>query len=200
VLDFELPELSQMRKTDIEALKAFLTREVDKYRPPYARYEVEFPRMCILVGTTNDDTYLKDSTGNRRFLPVLCGGPIDLKKLKTDRDQIWAEAVTRYKGGQPWHTTDKKIVDILEKVQEQRTITDPWEAAIIRHLEHVRKTGAARLLEGVTPGEILEHELGLDVSGRHKGNAHRVAQILAAQGWKKKAPRHWKRGSIYLPP
>ena len=130
----------------------------------------------------------------------MCGGPIDLKKLKTDRDQIWAEAVTRYKDGEPWHTTDKKMVDILEKVQEQRTITDPWEAEIIKHLQYVQERGEARFVDGVTPGEILEHVLLLDVSGRHKRNAHRVAQILAAQGWRKNVARHWKRGSIYLPP
>ena len=156
--------------------------------------------MCFFVGTTNDDSYLKDSTGNRRFLPVLCSGPIDLKKLKTDRDQIWAEAVTRYKDGEPWHTTDKNMVDILEKVQEQRTITDPWEAAIIKHLKYVQQQGGDRFVDGVTPGEILEHVLELDVSGRHKGNAQRVAQILVAHGWRKKATRHWKRGSLYIPP
>lgn len=87
----ELGELSQFRKNELETIKAFLTRTVDKIRPPYGRRVVESARRCVFFGTTNKDKYLKDDTGNRRFKPVVVGN-LNFKALKRDRDQLFAEA------------------------------------------------------------------------------------------------------------
>lgn len=97
----ELAELSTFRKSEDQALKAFITRTEDTYRPPYGRTNVKTPRRCVFVGTTNDDDYLRDPTGSRRFWPVKCSR-IDTDALTRDRDQLWAEAVVRFHQGETW--------------------------------------------------------------------------------------------------
>jgi len=97
-----MDELHALRSVDvIELAKNYLTRTVDKYRPPYGRHEIEQPRSCIFAGTTNAESYLADPTGNRRFWPVRVAqtGPVDIEAIKRDREQLWAEAKELYLGG-----------------------------------------------------------------------------------------------------
>jgi predicted P-loop ATPase len=95
----EVAELSGMRKTEIEHLKALLSRQTDRARPAYGRLPTEKRREFILIGTTNDDKYYKDLTGNRRFWPVKAP-KFDLPALRRDRDQLWAEAALREAAGE----------------------------------------------------------------------------------------------------
>lgn len=88
----EMAELSTLKKNAVEMVKGFVTRTVDKVRPPYGRRVIETPRQCVFYGTTNQDKYLVDETGNRRFKPVKVG-QLDFKKLAEDKDQLWAEAL-----------------------------------------------------------------------------------------------------------
>lgn len=94
----ELAELSSLRPNETEAQKGFFSCPEDKFRPPYARAVEKFPRRCVCVGTTNDRTYMYDATGNRRSWPVKCRA-LDARKVKKDRDLIWAEAGAEYKAG-----------------------------------------------------------------------------------------------------
>lgn len=97
----EISELAIFRRSEIESLKAFISRQTENYRPPYARHEISYKRQCIFVGTTNQSEYLRDETGGRRFLPVTTGD-IDLEALEADRDQLLAEATHLFKNGEPW--------------------------------------------------------------------------------------------------
>jgi hypothetical protein len=90
----EAAELSGMRRTDIDHLKAFLSRTCDRGRMAYDRFVSDVLRQCIIVGTTNSTEYLRDTTGNRRYWPVLCQR-INIEALASDRDQLWAEAMIR---------------------------------------------------------------------------------------------------------
>ena len=87
----EAAELKGLRKSDVEHLKVFLSRQVDRARMPYGRLPREFPRQCVVVGTTNSSKYLRDGTGNRRFWPIQIDA-FDIDRLLADRDQLWAEA------------------------------------------------------------------------------------------------------------
>ncbi len=91
----EMGELSQFRKNELENIKAFITRTVDKLRPPYGRRLIESPRRCVFFGTTNRETYLVDETGNRRFKPVVVGS-LDFEALRAERVQLFAEAKWLY--------------------------------------------------------------------------------------------------------
>jgi hypothetical protein len=106
----ELPELSGMKKADMEAVKAFLTRQEDVCRLAYGRETSNLARQSIMVGTTNEDGFLKDLTGNKRFLPVKV-----TRRLKDDldRDQIWAEVMTF------WENEDIRLSQKLRYMAEQ---------------------------------------------------------------------------------
>lgn len=97
----EVGELSQFRKSDVEAVKHFLSKSVDRFRPSYGRTVANYPRQSVFFGTSNDDEPLKDQTGNRRFWPVDVRYAVPLKSVahdlsQTEVDQIWAEAVELY--------------------------------------------------------------------------------------------------------
>jgi putative DNA primase/helicase len=95
----EMGELRAKRRADEEAMKAFLSRQIDIYRPAFGRYVKEIPRQCVFIGTTNDDEFIQDAEGDRRFWPITCtGGHID-EVFALDRgtvNQIWGEAVRMY--------------------------------------------------------------------------------------------------------
>ncbi len=101
----EMSELAALKKSDIEPVKQFISKQVDSYRVAYGRRMSEFPRQCVFVGTTNESTFLRDSTGNRRFWPVPCGVCKPHMSLWSDKSteyihQVWAEAVVAYKSGE----------------------------------------------------------------------------------------------------
>ena len=92
----EIAELETMSRAEVGTIKAFISRTVDRFRPPYGKRTVALPRQCVFAGTVNPESgYLKDATGGRRFWPVSCG-TIDIPALRRDRDQLWAEACHRY--------------------------------------------------------------------------------------------------------
>lgn len=126
----EMGELANLKRTDVEVVKSFISRRVDKVRPPYGKRYIESERQCVFFGTTNSEDYLKDKTGNRRFWPVKVNG-LDFDKLKEDRDQLWAEALNHYEmvGENLWLEGEAK--DIAEDVQASRVVED--EASLVEH-------------------------------------------------------------------
>lgn len=120
----EAAELKGMKRGDVEGLKAFLSRRVDRARLAYGRLPSVVPRQCVIVGTTNSSQYLRDATGNRRFWPV----PVqrfDTVGLRRDRDQLWAEAATREAAGESIRL-DPKLYGVAAMEQQRRQIEDPF--------------------------------------------------------------------------
>ena len=122
---YEIPELAGMRKAEIEKTKAFVTRTHDRARGAYRRHRTDAPRTCIFVGTTNEDTYLKSQTGNRRFWPLTITA-IDIDALRRDRDQLFAEAATAEAAGMPLVLPEELWGDVKVE-QEGRLEPDPWD-------------------------------------------------------------------------
>jgi predicted P-loop ATPase len=100
----EIAEMDALTRASSSAMKAFLTRRFDRFRPPWARHLIRLQRQSVFAGTINPPIggYLKDATGARRFWPVACGGVIDRDGIERDRDQLWAEAAHRFKAGEKW--------------------------------------------------------------------------------------------------
>lgn len=94
----EIGELSSMHRSEVNELKAFVSRTHDKTRLAYAKRAMTYARQCIFIGSTNDSEYLRDQTGGRRFWPLKCHvvGEIDNIRFKGEVEQYWAEAVTIY--------------------------------------------------------------------------------------------------------
>jgi len=123
LVDFS--ELSSLKNSDIEMVKDMITCREDQYRPSYGRRTEKFPRTCILAGTTNESDYLRSMTGNRRFNPLPVG-KVDLAYIKMHREQLFAEAVVRFKAGESWW----EFPESAEKVRESRRQVDAWESVI----------------------------------------------------------------------
>lgn len=130
----ELAELAPSRKADQEDLKSFLSGQVDSYRMPYARLEETVPRQCVFVGTTNEDAFLRDATGGRRFWPVTCGETIDADALAEDREQLFADAVAAFHDGEAWHLSPE-MERLAAVEQEAAREEDPWEGPIREYLD-----------------------------------------------------------------
>lgn len=187
----ELPELAQFRRSEIETVKAYITRRIEKFRPSYGRHEIAFPRQCIFVGSTNAQEYLVDDTGNRRFWPINCG-QVDLDAIARDRDQLWAEAVTLYQSGAIWYLPPE-IEALAATETATRVSCDPWHKMVADALAILPPHQVE-----VSPGEILE-KMDIQKEQRHAKNAARVGAILRALGWNR-GRRDMTRGQLYARP
>ena len=135
----EMAELSATRKAEAEAIKHFISKQEDMFRVSYDRHTSIFPRQCVFFGTTNDHSFLKDRTGNRRFWPVKVGDTRSRKDLFndfTDEEvgQVWAEAVQLFKDGEGlW--LDKDVERLANEAREVHTEDDPLYGLIHEYLE-----------------------------------------------------------------
>jgi predicted P-loop ATPase len=119
----ELGELASMNRAESNELKAFITRQADVVRKAYGKRSQSYPRQCIFVGTTNDDEYLKDVTGGRRFWCVATK-KFEIEKLQRDRDQLWAEAFVTYSLGEALYLDDAEVRAYAEEEQGDRFVVD----------------------------------------------------------------------------
>ncbi len=178
ILILELSELSSLSKSDAGKIKQILSCRSDRFRLPYAKLSEEFKRRCVFVGTTNETHYLKDDTGGRRFWPIKTG-KIDIDYLKANRDQIFAEAVAKYKAGETWYEMPIET----ETVQESRRLEDPWIEVISDYLDGKNE---------ITLKRVLCEGLNIPVD-KIKAKEIRAAGILRSLGWcseKKGTDRH----------
>lgn len=174
----EIAELNGISRADTSKVKAFASRRFDKARGAYARFAERRPRECILIGTTNDDTYLRDRTGNRRFWPVLTN-EINLKALAADRDQLWAEAAY-------WEEKEESIIlpedlwPAARQEQEARLEEDPWYE-ILAGVQGREVHGELR----VTTQELLA-KLEIPAERQPQHLLKRIAANMRQLGWEKK--------------
>ena len=132
----ELAELHTFSKAEVEHIKAFVTRQVDKMRPAYGRRVRLFPRQSVFIGTTNEQMYLKDATGNRRFWPVLCHvRRMDEGKLEAEREQLFAEAVQRYKAGEALFMEDRTTEEEALRQQALRFADSGMAGVLEQYLD-----------------------------------------------------------------
>ena len=136
----EIKELAAYSKSEVNDIKRFIDARIDRYRDPFGRTVNDHPRSACFAATTNESEYLKDSTGERRWWPVRCNGPIDVEGLQDAREQLFAEAVHRYDSGEIWHLTDDQ--DAIARVEQgkRRKVSEYFEriAAKTRCTESVR--------------------------------------------------------------
>jgi predicted P-loop ATPase len=141
----ELAELHHLRDSP-ESLKSFLSTPVDRFRPPYGRITEDYPRQCVLFGTTNDLT-LTDITGNRRFWPFKVGH-LDIEAIERDRDQLWAEAVAAFKTGDNWWPT-RGEEPLFERQQQQFEHFDTWQTQIYQWASAQQKFTMSELFDAL---------------------------------------------------
>lgn len=178
----EIAELAGMKRAEVEAIKVFASRTVDRARPAYGRFRVDRPRRCIFVATTNLRTYLKSDTGDRRFWPVATGR-IEVDAIEYERDQLWAEAVHRVQAGESIGLDSKWWIEAA-RVQASRQELDPWhdDVKAIIDKKEVRDTSITQVLT-----EFLRLEI------KHVGQVeqNRAARVLRMLGFERYQKREF---------
>lgn len=134
----EVGELAGMRKAEVETIKLYISKQVDRFRPAYGRRLQEFPRQCIFIGTTNEEQFLRDPTGNRRFWVVETPNEPsgDLWDALTEDvvRQIWAEAVELYRKGEKLYLP-RSIEKMAREVQERYEEENPRAGIVAEYLD-----------------------------------------------------------------
>lgn len=169
----ELAELSNINKSEVEIVKAFISREEERFRPAYGRNEISYPRQCIFAGSTNKSDYLRDETGNRRFWPVRVGQKCDTQGIKRDRDQLWAEALAMYRAGEKWWLEETVVVTAKEQ-QEKRVSEDAWQSTVLEFAERQ---------QAVSPTQIARQALMISLERIDRLVSNRITAILTSNGW-----------------
>jgi hypothetical protein len=187
----EIAEMQAMNRAASAGLKAFITRDTERYRPSFGRKEAVEPRQCVFVGTTNMDSYLRDETGARRYWPLATGitGPIQIDALTRDRDQLFAEAVAEFEAGTPWWPDAAFEQEHARPEQEKRYEADAWEEPIEEYLTTLRHSatkeqGNAR----TTLGEVAQHALKFESRRLGISDQRRITAALKRLGWVRENP------------
>jgi hypothetical protein len=195
---YEIGELEGMVKSEVTKVKLFASKTVDMARPAYGRSRIDRPRRCIFVATTNDDTYLRDTTGNRRFWPVKIpkGRMIDLAEVTRDRDQLWAEAVA-IEATRESLVIPEALWPDATAAQQARMELDPWEDALAPRLASL-ETKSKASMDGcfvvaadtngnaewrVSTDYLLTQLLGLPKERQNNNHTKRLASIMRGLGW-----------------
>ena len=210
----EIAELDAMNRSEISAVKSFLSKTEDHFRAAYGRFSETHKRQCVFFGTTNNLNCLQDPTGGRRFWPV----DIDqiprtkdvFEDLDNERDQIWAEAVVRWKSGEPLHLSGELIKSAYE-AQESHREQHPWEAIIKQFVDlpipedwntfslEQRRMYWSRGMTGYN-GKVVERtricaiEIWCEALQKNKGDitqreSRQINQLLSVMdGWEKNTP------------
>ena len=209
----ELSELTGMRKAEVETVKSFISRREDIYRAAYGRNTECRPRMCVIVGSTNDDTgFLRDITGNRRFWPVKVTGQSERHpwELTQDEvDQIWSEAKTFYETGEGV-LLSPEAARMATDAQREAMEQDDRQGIVEEYLERLLPENWAELdvdrrllfLESDEEGTVRRTEVsnmeiwvealhgsGTKLDPNRDGRA--ISAIMARiPGWRKTGERH----------
>jgi len=185
----ELGELSGMKSGDQTELKNFLSTTTDRCRLPYERRAVDLPRQGIFIGTTNASEYLSDTTGNRRWLPVVARS-IDIPALMLSRDQLWAEAVVKYDELRLRTPKDQSIYigvrgleakSIMEEIHADKS-EDSFTDATFERTQAWLKDKDKRI---VSSPELWLAAMGMPADKYGKSAGHTVTAIMRNMpGWK----------------
>lgn len=194
----EVAELAAFKKQkDVESIKAFVSVRVDTIRPKYMRETEQRPRTCIMVGTTNDSTFLTDKTGNRRYLAIDATSQepiIDMFSDDADSfiEQCWAQAVHTYKTTNPPLVLPAYIQEEALKAQMSHMEDDPRVGIIQEYLTGI-EIDPTVTDKRVCVGMICEHALGMEKSEYYNKRAvsNEIARIMQNEiyGWEKGAKK-----------
>lgn len=176
----EWAELESMQRSRDTNSKQFLSSPSDYFRAPYDRAVKDHPRSCVIVGTANPGELFSDPTGNLRYWPIEVHQRIDVKLLRAQRDQLWAEAVHYYRAKERWwlDTDEDRQLAVMIERHETR---DAWETAVMAFC----RRRAATADYGVETADILLEAIKKHPGTWTRADEMRVSAILRRAGWRK---------------
>jgi predicted P-loop ATPase len=179
----EIAELGSFNNQEAPIIKAYLSSAIDRYRSPFDKYARDWPRRTVFFGTTNEDTYLRDKTGNSRFWPLKTEevSDIDLEGLAAAREQLFAEALMCFERGDRYHPTAEEQTGLFAPEQNLREYDDPWESRISEWLW-------SETFARVSVASVLSDCLKIEPGKQTQANAIQVGKIMNRLGWKQSRP------------
>jgi hypothetical protein len=171
---YEIADLTNIRRTEVEHIKAFASRTHDRARPAYGHSRIDRPRTCVLFATTNDDEYLK--VADRRFWPVRTS-TINIEALRQDRDQLWAEAAQQEREGASI-VLDRNLWGKARIEQQAREEGDPWDDVLSEVVGTVEQDE-----ERVESSDLLGTVLGIHESKQRDIDYKRLSRCMRRLGW-----------------
>ena len=187
---YEIGELDSFKKAENTRIKAFLSSQEDYFRPPFGRHTIECPRQTVLVGSTNEDQFLTDPTGSRRFVPIRVS-VVNVEWLAQHRDQLWAEAFVRYNAGTSWWY-ENDSAERLARESEPFQQDDVWASSVYEYVVR-RKTST------VTVTDVLTAGLAIDIARATRSDKLRVSHLLKHFGCVLQSDTP-ARGAVYSVP
>lgn len=172
----EISELRGLNTKELESIKAFVTRTHEKWIPKFKEFATQFPRRSLSIGTTNEDEFLGDKTGNRRWLPVEVG-KMDVEGIKKDVIQLWAEARELFnETGIQFQEAEQ----LANQVHEKYFIKDAWQEIIERWLDEPDlMTGQKpRARQFLRSADILREALNLEPKNISRREQMRMGHVL----------------------
>lgn len=182
----ELSELRGLATRELEAVKAWITQQHEHWTPKFKEFGTTFARRCIFIGTTNQQQFLADETGERRWLPVQVG-KCNPGAVARDREQLWAEAREMYlREGIAYHDAE----NLAREEHGRYKVHDSWADAIHRWLDEEPRTLSGEAQEPgrrrdrpFTTGDVMSGALSIGPAGQRQAEQQRVAKILRASGF-----------------
>ena len=170
-----MSELESMLRTSPQAIKDFITRTTDRYRPAYGRVEIANKRSCIFGADTNERGWLRDDTGGRRLWPIRCG-TIDHERTLQDVTHLWGEAMSQYQDGEPWHLDTVGLTARAAAIQADRRDADPWAGIVETWLR-------SRMNDTISMDAIFDGPLDMKPAQIGRREQMRLASILRSVGF-----------------
>lgn len=179
----ETPEMTFLNSGSADILKFFLSTSVDTVRFAFGRHTRSIPRQSIFVGTINTISgrgYLKDPTGNRRFLPVQIPEDFNLELVEEERNQLWAEAFVMYRNGVECFMDTPELERLALKQQLDRQERDPWIEVIENGIDNLDEEQKFVL----SNENICKYILGLKKGNITRYEANRLAESMVMLGYR----------------
>lgn len=186
---YEWGELDSLNKSEVTKVKQFISSMTDRFRASFDRRPKDYPRQVVFIGTTNEDHYLTDPTGNRRFWPVRVTRVIDVEWLRQNREQLFAEALHYLKEGHRFFPNAREQRDLFEPQQQQRAVESAIESSIARYLydETVRPNAFGEngsMVQEISLVDLLGRiGIGLEKLGPGRFHEKQAAAALRRLGW-----------------
>lgn len=184
----ELAELRGLAGREAEDIKAWLTRRNEEIRALYAEFHAKYARRLVMIGTGNNEEFLSDETGERRWLPLKVGDTA-LDALRRDRDQLWAEGVVRWRaGGVQW----REAMALATNEHAAFKVRDPWQEPIEAWLAQADLDDLRNADRRFSVRDVLVNALRIADSAIKKADEMRVSRVLKSMGFEK--VERWEDG------
>ncbi len=201
---YEWGELDSLNRSEVTRVKQFVSSHKDRFRASFDRRPKDYPRQVVFIGTTNEEHYLTDPTGNRRFWPVAVTREIDIAWVQANVDQLFAEALTYVDAGERFHPTAKEQRELFDPQQLERTVDNAIESEITRVLyDEYQKPGVDgcnfALLPEVGMPYLLQR-IGYTVDKQTAVVMRQASSAMRRLGWPRRKTSALGRPNVYCRP